>query len=47
MQNIKNSHEILMLMLRKMSLNCTEMAYINDIINDINDEILFLTMPIA
>ena len=41
MQNNENSRDILLLMLYKMWLNCTEMAYmyINDIINDITDEI--------
>ena len=41
MLNIENFREILLLMLYKMWLNCTEMAYmyINDIINDITDEI--------
>ena len=29
MQNIENFYKILSLMLLKMSLNCTEMAYIN------------------
>ena len=38
-KNIKNSCEILLLMSCKMSLNCTEMAYINNIIYDINHEI--------
>ena len=41
MQNNENSRDILLFMLYKMWLNCTEMAYmyINDIINDITDEI--------
>ena len=44
MQNIENSHAILSLLLLmsfQMSLNCTEIVYINDIINNINDKISF------
>ena len=47
MQSIENSCKILSLMLCKISLNCTEMAYIYDIMNSINDEISFLTIPIT
>ena len=43
-QNIKNSGKILLLMSCKMLLNCTQVAYINDIIND---ELPFLVIPIA
>ena len=42
MKSIENSCEILSLMSCKMSLNCTEMGNINDIINNINDEIALL-----
>ena len=47
MQSIENSCKILSLMLCKISLNCTEMAYIYDIMNSINDEISFLAIPIT
>ena len=30
-----------------MSLNCTEMAYINNIVNDINDKVSFLRISSA
>ena len=35
-ENVENSHEIVLLMSCKMSLNCTEMAYTNDINNKIS-----------
>ena len=41
MQNIENSHEILLLLLCKKLLTGTEMDYINDI----NDKILFQPFP--
>ena len=49
MQNIRTSREILSLMLIswEMSLNCTEMAYINNIVNDINDKVSFLRISSA
>ena len=47
MQIIENSCKILSLMLCKISFNCTEMAYIYDIMNSIDDEISFLAIPIT
>ena len=47
MQNIKISYEILLVMSFKMSLNFTEMSHINNIINKINDPILFQVIPKA
>ena len=49
MQSIRTSREILSLMLIswEMSLNCTEMAYINNIVNDINDKVSFLRISSA
>ena len=41
-QNIRNSHEISLLMSYKMLLNCTEIAYI-----DTNDKMSFLAIPIT
>ena len=42
-QSIENSYKILLLMLLKMSLNCTEIACINDI----NDQISFEPIPMS
>ena len=45
MQIIENCHEILSLMSFEMLLKCSEMAYINSIINVINDQISFKPFP--
>ena len=43
MQNIENSHDFFSLMLCKMSLNCTEIGYIND---TVDYEISYLAIPL-